>query len=393
MKSFFREHYGQKFYLNLEKTPAKAVDRLSSVMLFFGFVCGILFFFCGICLVSYNAVVGPSDLDAITAAATVKPYTLVSTQTFSYILLVLGVGLVLFTTYFDLRFKVVSFDGEKISVSDFPFFGRANNIAEKISSYAGVRLRLKFCQYGIINKNKYIIELYHKDHSKIVPLYISTNPKNIRSLWKQYAATLNLPPISVSDKGMISYNLRDMDRSYVDVVKSWHLPEGFLSGKTHSQVFVVKQRQDKKMIKMRHFIYDFYSNLNVACTVIFTVLLSYGLFCYDTLTKHVPPFFVFAFYIFLLGLIFYAFCTLFMRDTLLMHNKKFILFRKVLGFSYQDTIIPYASLKSINISYTPTTDRYALNLLTEKESFRVFNKMSPDDLRWIKGFLVSEITQ
>ena len=43
----------------------------------------------------------------------------------------------------------------------------------------GVRLRVLFVQSGLFNRSRYIIDLYHKDSNKIVPLYISMKNKEI----------------------------------------------------------------------------------------------------------------------------------------------------------------------------------------------------------------------
>ena len=144
---------------------------------------------------------------------------------------------------------------------------------------------------------------------------------------------------------------------------------------------------------MKHFIYDFYSNLNVAVITVLGALFCYGLYSRKILMLYLPQYVIFLFYIALLTLVIYAYLNLIVRDIILVHNQKIIVFRKILGISYQDTIIPFAKLKGIDISYTPTTDRYALNLLTDKDVVTVFNKLSPEDLRWIRGFLVSEINQ
>jgi len=393
MKHTFREHYGQKFCLNTDILPAQSTDRFSPLILLLGFIFGLLFFLSGFYLLVNGAVVGTTDLDAIASTSTIKPYTLVSTETFGVILIVLGTGLILASTFFDLRFKVIRFDGTNIFVQDFPLLGRAHTFEEKISHYKGVRLRLKFCQYGIFTKNKFIIELYHEDASKIVPLYISTSPKKVRDLWRKYAVEFCLPPIHISDKGMVSHSVQDMEKSYVDVVKSWHLPPNFLSNKTHSQDFIVKQKKDKKMIKMRHVMYDFYSNLNVAVIVLMGALFCYATYSHDVLMLYLPTYLIVAFYSVLIALVIYAYINLTVRDVLLIHNGKIIVFRKILGISYQDVIIPFVKLKGIDISYTPTTDRYAINLLTDKNVVIVFNKLHVDDLRWIRGFLVGEITQ
>ena len=192
---------------------------------------------------------------------------------------------------------------------------------------------------------------------------------------------------------MVSHSIKDMEKTYAEVVKGWHLPKNFLLGKTHSQAFICKQKQDKKMLKMKHFAYDLYSNLNIASILILTALFVYGSYNIDILMLYMPVYLILLCAAFILTIIIYAYITLVMRDAVLIHNQKLIVFKKILGFSYQDTIIPFDKINNIDIYYTPTTDRYSLNILTDKGSVVVFNKLSPEDLRWIRGFLVSEINQ
>ena len=144
---------------------------------------------------------------------------------------------------------------------------------------------------------------------------------------------------------------------------------------------------------MRHVMYDFYSNLNVAVIVLMGALFCYATYNHDVLMLYLPTYLIVAFYSVLIALVIYAYINLAVRDVLLIHNGKIIVFRKILGISYQDVIIPFVKLKGIDISYTPTTDRYAINLLTDKNVVVVFNKLHVDDLRWIRGFLAGEITQ
>ncbi len=393
MQPDFREHYAQKFRLKLDRLPTKATDRVSRLLLLLAFISGLMFLALGSYLVGFTDLSGTTDFERHITQTSIKIHSFISTATFSYLLLFLGLGIVLVSLFHLFRSKKVSFDGQTFIVKDFPVFGTPHSFEEPLSKYKGVRLRLKFCQYGLLSKNKFIIELYHDDPKKIVPLYISINPKHIRSIWKEYASALNLPPIHLSEKGMVAHRVNDMDRSYAEVVKEWNLPKDFVFEKKHSKDFACKQRQDKKLIKARHIMFDLYSVLNIFSIILLSLLLGYAFYNHSIIIKHIPLHLALACYALILTLIVYAFLTLMVKDLMIIHNKRIIIFRKLLGFAIQDAVIHFSDIKSIEIPFTPTTGRYALQIITNEQNVIVFNKFSANDLRWIRGFLVCEIME
>ena len=393
MKSTFREHYSQKFHFDVHRMPSKATDRFSPLILFFSTFFGIIFCILGAYFLNIVFFSGTTDLEKHLTKSAIKMHSFVSSQTFGLILLIMGICIIFVSGFYAFRFKKIFFYGDTFIVKDHPIIGTPHSFTEKLSAFSGVRLRLKFCQYGILSRNKFIIELYHKDANKIIPLYISTNPKNIRSIWKEYALKLRLSPIHISEKGMVSHNTSEMDCSFADVAKSWKLPKNFLLEKQHSQNFVCKQKTDKKMIKTSHVIFDLYSTLNILTIFVLSFVMAYAFYNHAVIIKYIPLNALLVLYAFVLTLIIYAYLTLVVRDILLIHNGKIIVFRKILGIAFQDTIIPFAALRGIDIFLTPTTGRYALNLVTERRTTTVFSKLSPEDLRWIKGFLICEMTQ
>lgn len=393
MKNKFRDHYGHSFELNLNKVRISATDRLSRFLLFISFVFGIMFAILGSYFLNITKITDKTDLEGILSKSNIRTHMFVSPEVFGSGLIILGVAMVLTCIFFIARYKVVTIENGNVIVRDHPFIGKPHSFSEPIANYTGVRLRLKFCQYDLFSRNKFIIELYHKDADKLVPLYISTNPKNIRTIWKKYALHFNLPPIHISDKGMVSQAMRDLERPYMDVVKDWHLPKNFLVDKTHSPDFICKKKGDKKMLKMSHPIYDLYSTLNITVIILFGLLLIYALCSYKALIQILPFGLIASFYVFLSVCIIYAYLTLIARDIVLISDQKLIIFKKILGFTFPSATIDFASLKGLDIFFTPTTGRYCLNVVTEQKVVKIFNKLSPNDLRWIKCFIISEIIQ
>jgi len=393
MKNSFRDHYGHNFELNLGKMKITATNRLSRGLLFFFFIFGLMFFILGTYLLNLSKITGQTDFEKVISKSALNAHFFVSPDVFGTGMIVLGVAIVLVCIFFIGRYKTITIENGVVSVSDHPFIGKPHSFSVPLRSYTGVRLRLKFCQYDLLSRNKFIIELYNSDQNKLVPLYITTSAKNIRSIWKKYALYFNLPPIHISDKGMVSQAMRDLERPYAEVVKDWHLPKNFLVDKTHSTDFICKKKQDKKMIKMHHAIYDLYSTLNIAVMVVFIPLMLYALCSYKALVQVLPVGLILAFYVFLLTCIVYAFLSLIKRDIVLISDKKLVIFRKILGMTFHDASVDFSTLKGLDIFFTPTTGRYCLNVVTDQKVIKIFNKLSPDDLRWIKCFIISEIIQ
>lgn len=393
MQNLFRDHYGHTFELDLNKVQIAGTNRLSRLLLFFSFLFGLMFFALGAYFINIANVSEHADFESTISQSAIAVHTSVPPHIFGSGLIVLGIAIVLVCIFFLGRYKTISIANGIISVTDHPFIGKPHSFSAPIEEYSGVRLRLKFCQYDLFSRNKYIVELYHPQADKLVPLYISTNPKNIRAIWRKYAEYFNLSPIYISDKGMVSLSMRDLNRPYVEVVKDWHLSQNFLANKTHSTDFICKKKNEKKMLKTAHTIYDLYSTLNIAVIASFSFLFMYTVFSYHALSRNLPHGVILSFCIFLLTCMIYAYLTLTVRDIVLINNQKLIIFRKVLGITFQDDSVDFSSLKGLDIFYTPTTGRYCLNVITNRKVIKIFNKLSADDLRWIKCFIISEIIQ
>ncbi len=391
MEAHFREHYSQNFYFDYKKTPLKLTDRTSVPVLLAGFIFGLLFTVLGYYLLNQINLTGSVDFDQKLTQTTIYAPKLIPTDIFALMMLIVGCGILLASLFFALRRKTISFDGTTLTVTDHPVLGKAHSFVENIHEYTGVRLRVKLSQFGIFNCNKFILELYHKDPQKIIPLYISRSVKNLRTLWKAYAVKFELMPIHITERGMVSHRISDLDADFQEVIKKWNLPKNFITENEHSDLLVFKRRQNTKMIKLKRFIFDAYSILNIITVLIIGTLLTYAIYNNAVLVANVPLFLLLFLYILALSLIFYAFLTLFIKDILFIYNKRLIIFKKVFGVSCRQIVIPFTLIKAVDITYTPTTGRYSLTIIAEDQTATVFSKLSVEDLRYIRGYLLYEI--
>ena len=187
-------HYSHSFVLNLDKLPTKKSDRIALHILYPGLIFGTILILLGFYELFNGLSHSRTDFDFIPENEGDVIYQPFMNPTFfDLVIILVGAGIVLSLFLSYIRYKKIFFDGKKVQIIYRPAFGAKKVVKESIGNYEGVRFRIEFFQFGFMTKNKYIIELYHKNPQKTAPLYISTKGKNIRKIWEYYAQKLNPP--------------------------------------------------------------------------------------------------------------------------------------------------------------------------------------------------------
>ena len=386
------DHFSHRFSLNVDKFPSKATDCFSRTILTLALIFGLLLCFLGLYHFFGPALTGIADIEKNLPQTHIKIHTLISPAVFNVILFLVGAGIILTALFKMTRYKIIHFDGDNIRVKKHQIFKQDIIFTEPLYNYAGVRLRVKFYQFGIFNKNKFIIELYHKDSQKIVPLYISTSKRHLRRLWRTYAQKLKMPAITISEKGMVSRNFNDLNRSYAEVVSSWHLPKNFAFAMEKPSYITFKSRKTgEKMIKIRKTFFDAYSFLSAFAIIVFGSLLIYAGSNHDIMEDHVSHNFILVFYAFLMSVILYSLLNLFTKDIIILAHDQIIIFRKIGFLKIRDGVINFKDIKGIDINYTPTADRYFLAIISDKNTIFIGSKLPVEGLRWIRSVIINEI--
>lgn len=386
------DHYSRRFFINIHKRPAKATDRVSRLLLLASFVLGLM-----LCLLgSYHFMTcyacESTDIEKNLIKSKIVLPDFVLPDLFNFIIILVGIGIMLTSFVYFFRRKVIEFNGSNIAVRHHFLFKKTYCFEEPLYNYEGVRLRLKFSQYGLMNKNKYIIELYHKDPNKIVPLYIATTPRKLRERWKNFAQELHMPGITLTEKGMLSRNHKDLDRSYAKVIENWHLPPDFLIRKTKPDYISFKYRHSgEKMIKIQKTFLDAYMVLSALTILISGCLFVYALTNHALLEMHLPTWSILGGYALLLTISMYCFLFLVSKDILLITHQQILIFRKILFFRIRDGIIDLSDIKGVDISYIPTADSYYLSVISDKNAHIIGRRLPPQDLRWIRALIINEI--
>ena len=203
-----------------------------------------------------------------------------------------------------------------------------------------------------------------------------------------------MPALTISERGMVSHNFNDLNRSYPEVVAKWHLPKDFAYRQEKPSYISFKSRKSgEKMIKIRKLFFDAYSFLSMFAITAFGGLLIYAGMNHDIIIQHLPYDAVIIFYAFLLAVIIYAFLSLVSKDIIIISKDKIYIFRKIGFLRVRDGVVKFNELKGIDINFTPTSESYFLAIVSDKGTVIFGNKLPVEGLRWVRGILINEITR
>ena len=259
------DHFSSKLNFNLQKTPVSITDRSSLWLVILGWFFGTLL----LCL-------GVFEMFSFITAEKAEGQSFIVVEIFSFIVIMIAIGLIVASFFSFVRYKKFFFDGKNFTIVYRPALGIKHQLTESVENYMGVRLRVLFVQSGLFNRSRYIIDLYHKDSNKIVPLYISMKNKNIRKIWENYAKMFNLPALSVSDRGLIQRDCDDLDKSLKELAQEQKLPF-IASGKFPAPASVIVEEQLKSTsVEPRGIYWDIFSALFLLVAIFSVLLLTAG---------------------------------------------------------------------------------------------------------------------
>ncbi len=386
------DHYSYNFALKIRNDSAKATDRFSRIIIFIAFTLGLMLLILGVYLYSNSNLGGIADIEKQLPQTNIRVKPLLSPGIFNFLIMLIGVYVITICVISFISYNKIYYDGNYIKMKRRPAWGPIKTFEEPLYNYSGVRLRVRFYQFGILTLNKYIIELYHKDENKLVPLYISLRKKHIRKIWKDYATKLHMPGITISERGMVSRNFKDLNRPYEDVVAKWHMPKDFIFDLDKPAYISYKSRQSgEKMIKIGKVFIDAYSILYTFLTIALCIGFIFTLYNHSFLANYIPSNILLIIYVIIATIIIYAGMNFVSRDIILLTKDKIAVFRQILFFRFCDSITSIRNIKGIDINYTPTTNRYYLSIVADKNLVIIGHKLPAEDLRWIRAALISEI--
>lgn len=373
------DHFSSKFEFDFSKLPASKTDRLSLAKALLGITLGLAMLSLGIL-----------EMFSFITAERKTEQSFIMVEIFAFIIILIALGITIGSVMSLIRYKKFRFDGENFDIIYRPSIGIKHKLSESINNYIGVRLRVLFTQAGIFTKNRYIIDLYHEDASKIVPLYISTKNKNIRKIWENYARLFKLPALSIGERGIIRRECEDLDKSIKELyledklpfISSGHLPE--------PDSLVIRENKNSTSVMPKSIYWDVFSFLFLFIATSSMILLIAGGIYLTFIGSKLPTLYWILGAIVLVGTI-HLIIKLFNSYCIELKDNEIIVQDIVLGSVVNYDFIGIDKLENIELSYNPIIDRYNLALISDDKVLTFGSRLPVNDLLWLKDFIIRKL--
>ena len=383
-------HFSHKLEFKLNRLPAKISDRTHWQFMLPGLIFGLLLFILGL----YEMLNGfdysnPNVAEIIPIGDVSQYQPLLSPLFFDIVFMLIGLGMMTAAVFSYLRYVKFIFDGKNMIIGYRPAIGKKRIITENIKNYLGVRFRIELFQSGIMNCNRYIIELYHKNPERIVPLYISTSSKDVRRLWKEYSRYFELPALINTDEGLSSRDIKNLDKSLKEMAASGYITDDYDRYESLPDSLKFVRKKDKTVIKRKN-VWDIYnimawgliSVLGLAVAAA-TFKLQQGI---DNGSYSFLLLYTAAILIILSGVV-----ILFRKEKLVLKKNKIVHTHKYMLYSTKHNEIFKDDIESIDVTQNPASGRYFVSIISEGKTITFGAKLNIDDLRWIKKFLIHDV--
>ena len=386
------DYFSHDLEFKLDKLPAKVSDRTNWKFIVPGIFFGAIMFLIGLYEMLNGFQNGHAAFDNAAfalAPSTYKPF--VSPVFFDSVFMIFGLGMIVASLISLARYRKYVFDGKSFTIGyRNPCEGKTI-LKESLKNYLGVRFRIEFFQIGFISKNKYIIELYHKDFNKSIPLYISTSPKDIRRQWEYYAGKLKMPALINTEEGLISRDVKNLNKSVRDLAVLGYIVDEFDSYEELPATIAYVRKRDKIILKANKIIWDGYNILAAFLLFIMLWVLVILLANLPTLHENLSI----ASSCVLGGIILIAIIVagliMFRKEKLVIKKHKIVNTHKYLIFSSKHCEIEKNDIEAVEVTENPVTGRYFVSIISDDKTITFGSKMPINDLTWIKRFLIHEI--
>lgn len=373
------DHFSSSLRYNFNKIPAVVRDRSAIKWVVCGWLFGGLMLWLGV-----------FELFSFFKEERVSGDSFLLVEIFAFIMILTALGLIIYSLFSFIRRKKFIFDGEAFKIIYHPAVGVKHELQEPLSNYIGVRLRVLFVQSGIFNKNRYIIDLYHKDENKIVPLYISTNGKNIRKIWEKYARIFKMPTLSVGDRGMVIREYEDLDKSVKELYQAQKLPY-IAGGKLPApDSLEITEKKKSTIVEPKGIYWDTFSVLFLFIAIAAAFVLVAG----GVYLTIIGTYFPLKYWLFgavaLIGVIYFA-TRLFVSNALVLSNDSVSVIETLFGTETKRTELVTDKIEGVELNYNPIIGRYTLMIISDEKIILFGSRLPIADMLWLKDFVIRKL--
>lgn len=380
-------HFSDKLELDYANREAFLTDRVKLKNLVSGIVFGFLLFLLGI----YDGFNMLGEGAVIVPAGDVSNYNpVIAAWFFDVCFVVVGLGIFLSNIFVYVRYNKYKFLGQKVLIIKRPLWHDKIVWEESLKNYVGVRFRIEFRQSGFLTGNKYVVELYHPNPQKIVPLYLSTSAKGVRRKWKEYAKHFRLPALIDTCNGLKTIERKNLNKSIGALYRMGLIEDTYDAYDNLPAAITFVRKKDKMVLKVRKIVWDVYNVLAWIAIGIMTCLSGAILLNIDSV-KHSALSTLYGLFGITLLIVFAAVQILFRKEKLVIKKHKIVNTHKYMLFSTKHNQILKKDIEAIEVTENPATGRFFVSIISEDNTITFGAKMKIADLHWIKRFLIHEI--
>lgn len=388
MNNIVPNHLSHSLELDYKNRKRFLVDRVKIKRLIPGIIFGFLLFLLGI-YEWFNAfgnggeeIVPAGDISAY------KPF--LSVWFFDLCFIMVGLGMVITNVLLYIRYNKYKIIGKKVTIIKRPICREKIIIQEGLENYRGVRFRVEFLQSGFLTQNRYVVELYHTNSEKIIPLYLSTSARGVRSKWKAYAKLFKLPALINTDNGLKVIDLKNLNKPISEQYKLGFIKDTYDSYDALPSAIDFVRKKDKMVLKVRKVVWDAY---NLLAWMVIGIIGAFVLLVMTNLDAFKQVFASALYSISIAGIVLIAIAIqiLFRKEKLVIKKHKIVNTHKYMLFSTKHKEIFKKDIEAIEVTENPATGRYFVSVISDDNTITFGAKMAIKDLQWIKRFLVHEI--
>ena len=383
-------HLSNKLEFNYKKRDAFLTDRASLKFLLPGIVFGFLLFLLGV--YEWFNVFENGGEELIPAGEIPDYRPVLAVWFFDLCFALVGIGMVVTNILLYIRYNKYKFVGKKVTIIKRPIFHDRLVCQEDLKNYTGVRFRVEFLQSGFLTQNRYVIELYHPNPEKIVPLYLSTSAKGVRKKWKEYAKQFKLPILIDTDEGMKSIELKNINKSVSQLYKLGIIKDTYDAYDPLPAAICFVRKKDKMVLKVRKILWDAYNILAWLAILLIGAIVFMILTHLETFKSTFAPT-MYSMMVVGILIIAIALQILFRKEKLVIKKHKIVNTHKYMLFSTKHNEILKKDIEAIEVTENPATGRFFVSIISDDNTITFGAKMAIKDLQWIKRFLIHEIVR
>lgn len=383
-------HFSNNLEFDYKNKSAFLTDRAKLTLLLPGIVFGFLLLLLGV-YEWFNAF-EINDEDIIPSGEIQNYQPVLAVWVFDLCFALVGLGMMITNILLYIRYNKYMFKGKKVTVIKRPILHDKIVLQEDLKNYTGVRFRVEFLQSGFLTKNRYIIELYHPNAEKIVPLYLSTSAKGVRKKWKEYAKRFKLPAMIDTDEGLKIIETKNLNKSIGQLYQQGLLNDTYDRYDYLPPAVTFVRKKDKMVLKVRKIVWDAYNLLAWLAIFLIASVIVLIFANLDTFRE------VFASTLYSMAAagvlaILVVIQILFRKEKLVIKKHKIVNTHKYMLFSTKHNEIMKKDIEAIEVTENPATGRYFVSIISDDNTITFGAKMAIKDLQWIKQFLIHEIVK